>query len=51
MGHKSRLNFPTKGCLGCEDNGTDRCINCLGRPQDKRKKILSKGVDNDREDY
>lgn len=45
MGAKSRLNFPTGGCFGCADNGSDRCSECLGRPKDKRK-ISTKAVDN-----
>ena len=46
MGIKSRMNYPVKACVGCIDNGSRRCKDCLGRPQDKRKN-LSKGFDND----
>ena len=45
MGAKSRICFPSNGCLGCADNGSSRCEDCLGRPKDK-KKISSKGVDD-----
>ena len=45
MGIKSRMNYPVKACVGCIDNGSRRCKDCLGRPQDKRKN-LSKGFDN-----
>lgn len=46
-GPKSRGNFPVIACVGCEDSESPRCCECLGRPQDKRKKISSKGFDND----
>jgi hypothetical protein len=36
MGMKSRGNFAVEGCIGCLDIGSDRCKECLGRPQDKR---------------
>ena len=45
MGIKSRAVYPVKACIGCDDNGSRRCKDCLGRPKDKRKK-LSKGFDN-----
>jgi hypothetical protein len=38
MGIKSRGNFAVMKCLGCIDAETDRCDDCLGRAQDKRKK-------------
>lgn len=46
-GPKARGNFPVIACVGCDDYESSRCAECLGRPQDKRKKISSKGFDND----
>ena len=46
-GPKARWGFPVVACVGCEDSESPRCCECLGRPQDKRKKISSKGFDND----
>lgn len=37
MGTKSRWGFPVEGCIGCVDVGSERCAECLGRPQDKRR--------------
>lgn len=36
-GMKSRSGWEVKECIGCLDVGSDRCKECLGRPQDKRR--------------
>lgn len=38
MGIKSRGGFAVEECIGCLDVGSKRCKECLGRPQDKRRK-------------
>ena len=37
MGYKSRGCWEVGQCIGCLDIGSERCRECLGRPQDKRR--------------